>query len=115
MAPRESVKIAVAFAALLVVAALVVAAFALPYYDDDVCITNGPAAEGTSIRGQWSLVPAGTECTYRTPSGERVERFEGPGDWHSWTVLGLIATAIATLLVGLTMAMRDLRMRDTPA
>lgn len=112
MAPREPIKLAVALSAVLAVAALIVAAFALPYYDDDVCITSG-FAERAGIDSERSLVPAGTECTYHAASGEVVNRFEGPGDWHSWTVLGLIAAAITTLLVGITLSLRDLRMRGT--
>lgn len=99
-------------AALLVISFAVYWVPALPYLDDDVCITSvhTPGREPASGGSDWSWWPVGVECRWSFPDDRQPRRFfEGPSPSLRWWALGLASGALLITATGVLVAVRDLR------
>jgi hypothetical protein len=81
---------------------------ALPYLDDDVCITSkvAPGSEPASGGSDSSWLPIGVECQWRQEKS-RVSHFEGPPPMLSWIALGLTGAAIGFVALGSAVSIHE--------
>jgi hypothetical protein len=96
-----------AFAALML-ALLIYWTPALPYLDDDICITSqaAPRAEPASGSSDWSWLPIGVECQWLQEKN-RVSHFEGPPPVLSWIALGLAGAAAGFVALGSVVSIHE--------
>ena len=100
---------AIGIALALLALATVLFAFALPAYRDGCVATGVMVREGSEIKSDNSVWPAGVRCVTTSPGGAQVETFEGPGPWLEWTQLALVLGAAAFLIAGVVAGIGDTR------